>query len=88
MKGPSFEIGVVIVPLTVMTSQMLPMTPTTSLIDWGGSDSVLERAYARTGRLAAERGGNLGEATVRLGRVKRGTYSGDSRRPLEAKEGA
>lgn len=88
MKGPSFEIVVVIVPLTEMTSQMLPMTPTTSLIDWDGSDAVLERAYARTGTLAAERGGNLGEATVSLGKVKRGTYFGDSRRPSEAKEGA
>lgn len=88
MKGPSFEIAAVIVPPTEMTSQMLPMTPTTSLIDWGGFDAVLERAYARTGRLAAERGGNLGEATVSLGRVKRATYSGDSRRPSEAKEGA
>jgi len=88
MKGPSFEIVVVNVPLTEMTSQMLPMTPRTSLIDWGGSDAVLERADVRTGRLAVESGGNLGEATVSLGRVKQGTYSGDSRRLSEAKEGA
>lgn len=77
-----------IVPPAEMTSQMLLMTPRTWLIGLGWSDLGLERADARTGKLVAVRGGNLGEATVSLGRVKRVIYSGDSRRPLGVKEEA